>query len=685
MRITGYTDRWVFGPGDTVPLHVSSAYPRYQARLLRHRGPITKLDDWETAIEWVDDAALAAIPGKLRAIRTGSSAIVQFANPFPFRSFELSVMPTLSNVAMTIARLTGASETIELRYEVDQLIVAAGAEAIALPMPIGRWTVVTLTQQSAGCLLVRTATAFDATHAAADLVLAADWLLHDLSLAPRFEGRLAAPTLRGSRGEVVAAWAFDDRRDGQLIPNRVAGPAMMLVNAPSLLHRSADDTLSAAAFHLDDLSDASWPVDAAMHLPDDLPSGVYGIVLSAADSVDWLDRAGFDILPVFVRPNRPAARIALVLPTFSYRAYANSSFFDEADPEIFRRKAVSWSKPLHDHAIAQGLRSLYDCHNDGSGVSLASLRRPQLTVRADYISLLQGFAHQFAADLAIVGWLETAQAPYDVLTDECLHEGADLSGYDVVITGSHPEYTSPELLDAYRQYANNGGSLLYLGGNGFYWSVGIDPADASVMEVRRRDGVRTWTVHAGETRHQTDGREGGLWRNLGHAPNRLFGIGFSAHGYSGDGGYRVAAGLDLARLPRRLADTLLGFAGRSFGIAGLELDRHNFALGEPGPVTVLASTSDMPAGYVPAIEEFGALDAFLPDANAALAHAVRGDIVLARLPGGGQVFSIGSIRWSSGLADPDDRAGVRALTQAALDDLLEDAATRRAENHAARA
>ena len=86
----------------------------------------------------------------------------------------------------------------------------------------------------------------------------------------------------------------------------------------------------------------------------------------------------------------------------------------------------------------------------------------------------------------------------------------------------------------------------------------------------------------------------------------------------------------------------------------------------------------MPKGYVPAIEEYGALDAFLPNPDAALAAAVRGDIVLADLPGGGKVFSVGSIRWSSGLTDAADSAWVQRLTVAALDDLLALSSARRA-------
>ncbi|WP_206517376.1 hypothetical protein, partial [Mesorhizobium sp. M7A.F.Ca.US.008.03.1.1] len=59
-------------------------------------------------------------------------------------------------------------------------------------------------------------------------------------------------------------------------------------------------------------------------------------------------------------------------------------------------------------------------------------------------------------------------------------------------------------------------------------------------------------------------------------------------------------------------------------------------------------------------------------------HAmVRGDIVLFRHDGGGQIFSVGSIRWTNGLLDPHDKMQVASVTEAALRDLLADAALRR--------
>lgn len=228
--------------------------------------------------------------------------------------------------------------------------------------------------------------------------------------------------------------------------------------AQPLRLRSGGVASDAIGFHFDDLADAGWPVDFTIELPFDLRSGAYGVLLSETTAVDWSDRSSFDLLPLFVAPRTRGASIALVLPTFSYRAYANSTFFEAANPDVFKLKSRSWSAPLHAYAERHGLKSLYDTHAGGSGVCLATLKRPHLTTRADYLSLLQGFAHQYAADLAIVGWLERIGYAYDLLTDEMLHEGgtAVLDGYDVVLTGSHPEYSSPQLLDAYEGHANVG-------------------------------------------------------------------------------------------------------------------------------------------------------------------------------------------------------------------------------------
>lgn len=506
-----------------------------------------------------------------------------------------------------------------------------------------------------------------------------------------FDGKIDGPLLdeidHAGGWRTIGRWDFASTHEGAFVAPEVTGnlPQAIFVNAPTRAVTSsrfngrcnsfieAPGQYDAVLFHRDDLADAGWETSFRMTVPQDA-AGVYSIVLSERPEADWQDRSSFDAIPVFVRPSPgSAARISLVLPTFSYRAYANNSFAEEADPRIFKRKKKSVSAPLYDYAARHRLLSLYDRHCDGSGVCLASLKRPQATIRADFDSQLQGFAHQFSADLAIVEWLNRLDMPFDILTDEILHEegiGA-IGKYDVLVTGSHPEYSSSALLDAYDDFAGDGGSILYLGGNGFYWSVGTAPEHPEMLEVRRSEGTRTWTALPGERRQQLDGRDGGLWRSLGRPPNRTFGIGFSAHGFSGDGHYRAAPDLDFSQLPKRLAAFFSAAGEACFGIAGLELDRHAPEHGSAPGVIVLAAAEGMPYGYLPTVEELGGLDELIPDPKEALARLIRGNITLYRHPGGGLVFSVGSIRWTSGLLDPDDRASVRRLTTAALCDLLD--------------
>ena len=112
---------------------------------------------------------------------------------------------------------------------------------------------------------------------------------------------------------------------------------------------------------------------------------------------------------------------------------------------------------------------------------------------------------------------------YDVITDHDLHrEGADLlRQYKCVLTGSHPEYHTPETLNAVRDYTATGGRLCYLGGNGFYWRIAVSAQVLDVVEVRRAEGgIRAWAAEPGEYYHALDGMFGGLWRRNGRPPRQ---------------------------------------------------------------------------------------------------------------------------------------------------------------------
>ena len=91
--------------------------------------------------------------------------------------------------------------------------------------------------------------------------------------------------------------------------------------------------------------------------------------------------------------------------------------------------------------------------------------------------------------------------------------------------------SSPQTLDALKQYREQGGNYMYLGGNGFYWRVALHPEEQSTIEIRRAEGgIRAWAAEPGEYYHAFDGAYGGLWRRNNRPPQQLLDVGFSAQG-----------------------------------------------------------------------------------------------------------------------------------------------------------
>src|SRR3954453_4795311 len=116
--------------------------------------------------------------------------------------------------------------------------------------------------------------------------------------------------------------------------------------------------------------------------------------------------------------------------------------------------------------------------------------------------------HQLNADLCTTDLMETRGHSFDAITDHDLHrEGLSLlSLYRVVVTGSHPEYWTREMLDALAAYLAAGGRLGYPGPTGFFWVTSVDPTRPHVIELRRGQAAsRSWESPPGESRHSTTG------------------------------------------------------------------------------------------------------------------------------------------------------------------------------------
>jgi N,N-dimethylformamidase len=426
--------------------------------------------------------------------------------------------------------------------------------------------------------------------------------------------------------------------------------------------RLAPDEYGAIHFHADDVDDLGWTSELDWQVPAESGSGFYALRVTAEGQTDRI--------PFFVRPARTAAgrhpRIVVIAPTMTYLAYANLPL----RPSVQPNRPPDWDPPsepvdeLIDRHPEYGY-SLYQVHEDASGCTYSSWLRPIPTLRPTYRASFIDAARHLAGDLYLVDWLESKDFEFDVITDHDLHaDGLDLlNRYRVVVTGSHPEYASREMLEALEAYVDGGGRLMYLGGNGFYWVTSVDPAHPEVIEVRRGfAGSRPWESAPGELHHSTTGELGGLWRYRGELPNRIVGVAFATEGVGQSSGY--------ARLPdSHHADARFIFEGverdeiiGDFGMVmdsavGDELDRADVDLGTPPEARLLATSTSLGEYYRPCLEDDLSWRADRRTGEA------RADMVYLENPRGGAVFSVGSIAWSASLSHNDYDNNVSRITE----------------------
>ena len=410
-------------------------------------------------------------------------------------------------------------------------------------------------------------------------------------------------------------------------------------------------------FHDDDVEDVAWESDFRFTIPPDLPSGVYAARLRAGDDEDYL--------PFCVRPARGTAtsRIAVLMPTLTYVVYAN---FRDIDGGFWDKERVPNADPaLHEPEFAfiraNGLPGLYERHSDGSGTTHVSQLRPILNMRPKFRYRVWAAPARFPADLYLIDWLEATGHQVDVITDHDLHaEGADLlAPYRVVLTGSHHEYWTTDMLAGMRSYLDRGGRLMYLGGNGFFGVTTIDAQRPHIAEVRRWGTSWPFEMPPAERVHSTTGEPGGTWRNRGVPPNGLVGIGSCAAGFD--------RGTHYVRQPHsfdpRAAFIFDGIGDDEaigdcpslvvrHGAAGYEMDRLDYGLGTPPHALLVASSVGHSERYAAFIDErleyTQGKDGMPTDAPPPRDRPhvfVRADMVYFETPNGGAVFSVGSIAW----------------------------------------
>ncbi|MBB5956974.1 N,N-dimethylformamidase [Saccharothrix tamanrassetensis] len=706
--LLGYVDPLSVAAGDEVRLMVS-ATADYEVALLRlgHgsddvRGPGVR----EEVVRLLGTRA-----GRVQGLPSGSYLRAPAHPVLDIDAFTVTawIMPTLAagRPQVILARRDQSGRrgwALGLTAD-DRLAVWAGGQAAPVavtdrPLLTGRWTFVAASFDHTGVsstqipvpewpvgswrASARHVGPVDAGAVGIEPQVAAWW--SDGVAAGHFNGRIDRPTIFAGTVDAAVMSEIGEARDPEslglpvlarwrpgLEPHGTAvpddGPHALhaeAVNTPArgvpgahwtgreIDFRLAPDEYDALHFHDDDLTDACWTPEITLRLPSDLRSGVYAFRLRAGpEQVD---------IPFFVRPpeGTTTARVAVLIPTFTYLAYANShSGIERAGPDGPDYRTT----PQHRWAAAHKVCSLYDHHRDGSGCYYASRLRPLTTITPGYVGPFGLW--NLSADLCLTDWLDHEGVDYDVVCDDDLHASgvAALADYDVVLTGSHPEYYTGAMLDAHEAYLAGGGRVMYLGGNGYYWVTGVSPAAPHVIEIRRgHTGTRGWEVPPGETHLSTTGEAGGLWRHRGRAPQRHVGVGFAAQGGRGRGRPYLPVDLRDGRGAFALSgvDGLIDAEGLVSGAAaGMEIDRVDHLLGSPPHTVVLATAEGFSDHFQLAIEEVLSSNS---RQGGSVEPRVRADLAFFEYPCGGGVFAAGSIAWCTALGVDGYANPVAAVT-----------------------
>jgi len=432
------------------------------------------------------------------------------------------------------------------------------------------------------------------------------------------------------------------------------------------------DQYGAIHFHSDDMADAEWKPTIDFTVPKDWRSGFYALQLRAqpASGEPVESFVGF-----FVRADlaRPRAPMAFVASTATFLAYANSALrLDQVHAEAMLEGLLTLSRDdvyLQEHREL-GL-STYDTHADGSGWCISTAKRPILNMRP------RGNVFNYGNDTHFIDWLEQMGHDYDIITDDDIHRHGlqVLKPYRCVVTGSHPEYISREIWEAFDAYQQGGGRHMYLGGNGFYWRIAYHRTEPHAIEMRRgMTGLRTWEGEAGETALAFTGEPSSTWRSNGSPPQRLVGVGFDAQVFTHSSPYRwlpaaKAPGLEWLTDGIDLDQPLGDFGLRGNGAAGVEVDRFELTLGTPPDTVWLATADRLGYGGTPAPEELRTLHrGVMGDQNA----QVRADLVYFPTANGGAVFSTGSIAWVCALSHNDYDNNISRLAGNVLKRFLDD-------------
>jgi hypothetical protein len=351
-----------------------------------------------------------------------------------------------------------------------------------------------------------------------------------------------------------------------------------------------------------------WQTDFCLIVPDGWSSGIY-----AAKCVDEAESLFY--VTFIVNPD-PAHRndIAVIANTTSWSAYNNWGGYSRYEVPTSGDHPLSLLRPNPQASPVTIDDAPFNADISAKAQLLGALVAP--------LNSREHSRHLARGELWVLNWLTEAGYTVDVYSDLDLHSGiAGLDGYRAIILSTHPEYWSVEMVDQLIDYLNQGGRLLYLGGNGIYDAVTYTNGDLTTM-----------TVHGGVNFPGTV-----RTRRFRDAPISRPESGILGVQYTANVGARVAYQVVMpAPLHRFFLKTGLN-TGDLFGAGGWNIP--------PGATNLNAGGA---SGW-----EVDTITEFTPSGCELLAVGTNGDpaanMVYYDHDGGGFVFSAGSMTFGGSL------------------------------------
>ncbi|MER9952679.1 N,N-dimethylformamidase beta subunit family domain-containing protein [Mesorhizobium sp. M0047] len=659
MAVSGYTVPWHTATGTPVALHVSSSRPVRAVRILRLDTPSAAVMDWD--VEPTENAASHRDFNHGSFLRITASELAK-ATEIGAVSFEVYLTRNDG------ARVLFECGNLRLRLQGGRLTSGHDGKPLEIgeTLPANTWLTVEISSDGGGTVLnigsddllspFRLQRQFDRSWSlSGDMIFGTSAANDVRSLNAKF----SAIALQTAAGRI--AWTFptllpsgrigSTGGDDVLLLETVNQPAFCMTSrrwdGSSFDPRLVPSHYDAVHCHDDDLGALDWPASYHLQVPAVASAGVYAF--------EVVHDEGAERIVFFITSTARQAPLLFLVPTATYLAYAD---------EFLPAHLYEWMCEDRGHrfAIDNNLKSLYDYHSDLSGVSICSYRKPKATLRDDYTYPLCGCPHNLPVDLHFLRFCHANGIAFDLITDRDLHERgvAGLQGYQAVITGSHPEYMSVEMEHALRQFAATGGSIAYLGGNGFAGKVAFQD---DLMELRRSplEAGRTWDGPIAEQSLSITNQPGGHLRASGRGEFSLTGVAISLMGFD--------RARPFTRTPESHQPSAAwlfdGVANEAFGdegivlggAAGYEVDATDPHLGTSPDTTVIARATGFP-------------DSFVHDATrwyegGAEERASRrcAEMTLRHLPSGGLIFCASSVAWCGALPTGDAMNDVGRITK----------------------